>query len=46
MNSQQLITALKRELKSRDLTYATLAQRVGMSEASIKYLSESFQVQA
>ncbi len=36
MNSQQLITALKRELKNRDLTYATLAQRINMSEASIK----------
>jgi transcriptional regulator with XRE-family HTH domain len=36
MNSQQLITALKRELKARDLTYATLAQRITMSEASVK----------
>ncbi len=36
MNSQQLISALKRELKARDLTYATLAQRIGMSEASVK----------
>jgi transcriptional regulator with XRE-family HTH domain len=41
MNSQQLITALKRELKSRDLTYATLAQRIGMSEASIKRMLAS-----
>ncbi len=36
MNSQQLISALKRELKKRDLTYAALAQRIAMSEASIK----------
>lgn len=36
MNSQQLITALKRELKARDLTYATVAQRINMSEASVK----------
>ena len=41
MNSQQLITALKRELKTRDLTYATLAQRIGMSEASIKRMLAS-----
>jgi transcriptional regulator with XRE-family HTH domain len=41
LNSQQLITALKRELKSRDLTYATLAQRIGMSEASIKRMLAS-----
>ncbi len=36
MNSQQIIIALKRELKARDLTYASLAQRIDMSEASIK----------
>ena len=36
MNSQQLISALKRELKFRDLTYAVVAQRINMSEASIK----------
>ncbi len=41
MNSQQLITALQRELKTRDLTYATLAQRIGMSEASIKRMLAS-----
>jgi transcriptional regulator with XRE-family HTH domain len=41
MNSQQLITALKRELKNRDLTYATLAQRIDMSEASIKRMLAS-----
>ena len=36
MNHQQLVTALKRELKARDLTYATVAQRINMSEASVK----------
>jgi transcriptional regulator with XRE-family HTH domain len=41
MNSQQLLTALKRELKNRDLTYATLAQRIDMSEASIKRMLSS-----
>jgi transcriptional regulator with XRE-family HTH domain len=41
MNSQQLIAALKRELKNRDLTYATLAQRITMSEASIKRMLAS-----
>ena len=38
MNSEQLIEALKRVLKSRHVTYAELAQRIGMSEASIKRL--------
>lgn len=28
MNSQQIITELKRELKRRELTYAALAQRL------------------
>jgi transcriptional regulator with XRE-family HTH domain len=41
MNSQQLITALKRELKIRDLTYAALAQRIEMSEASVKRMLSS-----
>ena len=41
MNSHQLITALKRELKARDLTYATVAQRIQMSEASIKRMLAS-----
>jgi transcriptional regulator with XRE-family HTH domain len=36
MNSQQIIAALKRELKARNLTYAIIAERVNMSEASIK----------
>jgi DNA-binding Xre family transcriptional regulator len=41
MNSQQLITALKRELKARDITYGALAQRISMSEASIKRMLAS-----
>lgn len=36
MTSEQLIDALKRVLKSRHVTYADLARRIGMSEASIK----------
>ena len=36
MNHQQLIAALKRELKTRDLTYASVAARINMSEASVK----------
>jgi len=31
-----LVDALKRELKARGITYAQLAQKIGMSEASIK----------
>jgi transcriptional regulator with XRE-family HTH domain len=31
-----LVDALKRELKSRGITYADLAARIGMSEASVK----------
>lgn len=34
--TRQLVDALKRCLKMRGLTYRTLAQRVGLSEASIK----------
>ena len=36
MNHQQLIGALKIALKTRQLTYATVATRINMSEASIK----------
>jgi len=32
----QLIDALKRELKAKGITYAELAQRLGISEASVK----------
>lgn len=38
MSTEQLIDALKRVLKSRHITYALLAQRIGMSEASVKRL--------
>ncbi|MGH6611388.1 MAG: helix-turn-helix domain-containing protein, partial [Burkholderiaceae bacterium] len=38
MTNEQLIDALKRVLKSRHVTYAVLAQKIGMSEASIKRL--------
>src|SRR5262245_66472226 len=31
-----LVETLKRELRSRDLTYATVAKHLGMSEASVK----------
>lgn len=31
-----LVEALKRELKARDITYAAVARRLGMSEASVK----------
>lgn len=34
--SAQLIDALKRELKAKGITYAALAQRLGISEASVK----------
>ncbi len=35
-SSTLLIDALKRQLKARGITYAMLAQRIGMSEASVK----------
>ncbi|HVE88878.1 MAG TPA: helix-turn-helix transcriptional regulator, partial [Burkholderiaceae bacterium] len=38
MSTEQLIDSLKRVLKSRHLTYAELARRIGMSEASVKRL--------
>ncbi len=38
MSTEQLIDSLKRVLKSRHITYAMLAQRIGMSEASVKRL--------
>jgi len=38
MSTEQLIDSLKRVLKSRHVTYAVLAQRIGMSEASVKRL--------
>jgi transcriptional regulator with XRE-family HTH domain len=38
MNTEQLIDALKRVLKSRRITYADLAARIGLSEASVKRL--------
>jgi transcriptional regulator with XRE-family HTH domain len=36
MQTTVLVDALKRELKARDITYAQLAQRIEMSEASVK----------
>ena len=38
MSTEQLIDSLKRVLKSRHITYAELARRIGMSEASVKRL--------
>jgi transcriptional regulator with XRE-family HTH domain len=38
MGTDQLLDALKRVLKSRRVTYGDLAQRVGLSEASVKRL--------
>ena len=38
MSTEQLIESLKRVLKSRHITYAELARRIGMSEASVKRL--------
>lgn len=35
-NATDLVIALKRQLKERGITYADLAQRLGLSEASIK----------
>ncbi len=34
--TQDLVTALKEELKTAHLTYAELADQLGMSESSIK----------
>jgi len=34
--ARAVIEVLKRELKARNLTYAVIAQRIGMSEASVK----------
>lgn len=36
MQTHALIEALKRQLKARSITYADLAQRIGVSEASVK----------
>lgn len=36
MQTTMLVEALKRELKARGITYAELAQRIDMSEASVK----------
>lgn len=38
MGTDQLIDALKRILRSRRVTYADLARRIGLSEASVKRL--------
>jgi hypothetical protein len=38
MSTDQLLETLKRVLKSRKLTYADLAPRIGLSEASVKRL--------
>jgi transcriptional regulator with XRE-family HTH domain len=38
VRTDQLLDALKRVLKSRSVTYAELAQRIGLSEASVKRL--------
>jgi transcriptional regulator with XRE-family HTH domain len=38
MSTEQLIDSLKRVLKSRHMTYAELARRIRMSEASVKRL--------
>ncbi|KKW69358.1 Cro/Cl family transcriptional regulator [Lampropedia cohaerens] len=35
-STQDLVTVLKRELKSRRMTYASLAQALGMAESSVK----------
>ena len=31
-----LVESLKRELRARDITYAAVARRLGMSEAAVK----------
>jgi len=36
LQASSLVDSLKRELKARDITYADLAKRIGMSEASVK----------
>lgn len=36
--SETLIEALKRELRARNITYAELAQKIGLSQASVKRL--------
>jgi transcriptional regulator with XRE-family HTH domain len=38
MGTDQLLDALKRVLKSRRITYAELARKIGLSEASVKRL--------
>jgi transcriptional regulator with XRE-family HTH domain len=38
MSTEQLIDTLKRVLKSRRITYSELADRIGLSEASVKRL--------
>ena len=38
MSTEQLVQALKRVLKKRQITYSELARRIGMSEASVKRL--------
>jgi transcriptional regulator with XRE-family HTH domain len=38
MSTDQLLDALKRVLKSRRITYAELARKIGLSEASVKRL--------
>jgi transcriptional regulator with XRE-family HTH domain len=38
MSTDQLLDALKRVLRSRRMTYAELARRIGLSEASVKRL--------
>ena len=35
-SSMMLVEGLKRELKAHGITYAELARRIGMSEASVK----------
>lgn len=38
MNSSVLVDVLKKELKKRSITYKTLGERVGLSEAAVKRL--------
>ncbi|WBS02310.1 helix-turn-helix domain-containing protein [Pseudoduganella sp. SL102] len=46
-SSMMLVDGLKRELKARGITYAELARRIGMSEASVKrmFAQRSFTLQ-
>jgi transcriptional regulator with XRE-family HTH domain len=46
-SSMKLVDGLKRELKARGITYAELARRIGMSEASVKrmFAQRSFTLQ-